>query len=127
MSLLTVIAAGQDRVGGVLSSMVTVAVHWEKIPLATSLTVSVTVFAPKSEQLKSVFEAEKLIAPHAPDEPPSKSVARILTFPEASKNAVIFWQTATGGLVPPSVIAQLWMFIKSALALTPAQYILLPP
>ena len=65
-----------------LSSTVTIAVHTAVLPLA-SVTVSVTVLAPKSAAVKEVISADKVNV-QLSEEPLSRSAATILALPVAS-------------------------------------------
>ena len=69
--------------GTKLSSTVTVALQVE-ILLLLSVTVNITVLAPKFAQVKLVGSILNVTAPQASFEPLSISEATILAFPEAS-------------------------------------------
>ncbi len=71
-----------------LSSMVTFAVHVDTFPFA-SVTVSVTVLRPKSEQSKDPGFAVSVTDPQLSVEPPSISAATMLAFPLASNCTVM--------------------------------------
>jgi hypothetical protein len=92
----------QIAVGSTLSWTVTVARHVETFPF-TSVTVSVTVFAPTLEQLNVFGETDNEAIPQLSVEPPSTSIASIDVFPLASNWTVIFWQTAVGAMLSTTV------------------------
>src|SRR5690606_21389470 len=71
--------------------------------LPISVTVRVTLFGPKSAQVKSVISIEVVAIPQASVLPPSTSAAAIETFPVASRKTVMFWQTAVGATLSSTV------------------------
>ena len=88
----------QTATGATLSSTVTVAVQVEALP-PTSVTVSVTVFAPTLEQEKLFGETASEAIPQASDEPLSMSEAVIEPLPVLSNCTVTFWHTTAGATV----------------------------
>ena len=82
--------------------MVTVAVQVETLPLR-SVTVSVTVFGPMSEQSKVLGDTAMLWMPQLSDEPLSICAAVMVAVPPAFNCTVIFWQMAVGGIVSCTV------------------------
>ena len=68
---------------------VTTAKQFAEFPFP-SVTVSVTLFVPRSAHVKAVCEAENVIPEQLSVEPPSKSAAVIVALPAPSKNTVIF-------------------------------------
>ena len=86
-STFTVTADGAAIVGSVLSTTVTVAVPEDEFP-AASVAVSVTVFAPKSEQVKDVTSRDNVKLPLLSVVPLSISEVAIVPFPKASSGSV---------------------------------------
>jgi hypothetical protein len=82
--------------GGVLSTTVTVAVHWLLFP-DVSVTVNVTEFAPLFEQVNELGDTVMEASPQGAVLPLSTSAAVMLTVPDESKATVMFLQTAVGG------------------------------
>ena len=70
-------------VGLTLSSIVTVEVHVETLPL-TSVTVNVTVLAPTLAHVNELGATAIEAIPQASEEPLSTSVATIIATPDAS-------------------------------------------
>jgi len=77
--------------------MVTVAVQVDEFPF-TSVTVSVTVFAPTFAQEKDEGETFKLAIPQTSELPLLICVAVMVAAPDELKLTVMFWQTAVGGV-----------------------------
>ena len=88
--------------GSTLSSTVTVEVHVDTFPF-TSVTVSVTVFAPTSEQSKLVSSSTRLAIAQLSEEPLSISKAVIEAVPSALSCTVMSWQTALGSISSSTV------------------------
>ena len=82
-----VILAGQVIVGAVLSTTVTVAVHWLLLPLG-SVTVRVTVFGPLLAQVKVLGETVRVAIAQLSVLPLSTLAAVIVTLPEPFNAAV---------------------------------------
>lgn len=98
--------AGQVIVGKIGSVTVTVA---EQVPvrLAASVTVSVTVIAPKLAQVNAVVLRLKPKEPEAvqlSEEPLLTAAAVVLAFPAPFKAMETGWQTATGFTKSPTVM-----------------------
>jgi hypothetical protein len=91
----------QLAIGAVLSKTVTVAVQ-VAVLLLGSVTVSVTVFAPLFEQVKSVWLSDRL-TPQASVELLFTAAAVVLPLPVASSVTVTFWQMATGAVLSMTV------------------------
>jgi len=89
-----------------LSTTVTVEVAVLLFPF-TSVTVRVTVFAPKSAQLKVDGLTLVLAMPQASLEPVETFEATMLALPAASRLTVIFCATAVGLMVSITVIVAL--------------------
>ena len=89
-----------------LSSTVTVALQVETLPF-TSVTVSVTVFAPISEQVNAFGDTTRDATAQLSELPLSTSVAEIVAFPEASNCTVMFWQSAVGATLSSTVTVEL--------------------
>jgi len=79
----------QSAVGGVTSLTVTVAVQVDEFPF-TSVTVSVTVFAPIFAQVNDEGETLMLAIPHASELPLLTCATVMVTFPAAFKFTEIF-------------------------------------
>jgi hypothetical protein len=92
----------QIAVGGVTSFTVTVAVQVDEFPF-TSVTVSVTVFAPVLAQVNEEGETDSEAIPHASVEPLFTCAAVIVAFPDEFKSTDIFWQIAVGGVTSTTV------------------------
>ena len=89
--------------GGVLSRIVTVALHVEEFPLI-SVTVSVTVFGPMFAHVNEFGFTEKVSAPpQFEEEPPSTSAPVIVALPVASRETVMSWHNATGATLSSTV------------------------
>ena len=88
-SLSCVILLGQVMAGAIVSSTVTVAVQVAVFP-ASSVTVSTTVFDPIFAQEKVSISKLREIFPSGSLLPLFISLGRIVTIPEASKEAVMF-------------------------------------
>ena len=84
-------------VGITVSAMVTTAVVALLLPL-TSVTVKVTVFAPISAQVKSVWSRANIVTEQLSVELLSISAGAMVTFPLASNCTVIFCVMATGSI-----------------------------
>lgn len=91
----------QEAVGAVLSTMVTTAVQLLELP-AGSVTVRVTLLAPRSAQVKLVLLALRLTE-QLSDEASSISAAAIVAAPLASRATVMFLQTAAGAMLSTTV------------------------
>ena len=85
-----------------MSETVTTAVQVDTFPF-TSVTVSVTVFAPRFVQLKVEGETESEAIPHASELPLFTCAAVIVTVPPTPRLMEIFWQTAVGGVTSATV------------------------
>ncbi len=100
------IISWQTAVGVIVSSTVTIASQVLTFPF-TSVTVSVTVFAPTSEQSKLVEvcppSTVTVATPQLSVDPPSMSIELIVTSPLASSWTVMSWQTAIGFTVSRTV------------------------
>jgi len=94
--------AGQLIVGGVLSTTVTVAVHWLLLPLA-SVTVSVTVFGPLLAQVKVLGLTVSESIPQLSLLPLSTSAPVIEALPLASNAFEMSLHTAVGGIASVTV------------------------
>jgi hypothetical protein len=81
-----------------LSSTVTTVVQVLTLPF-TSVTVSVSVLAPTSEQTNAVWLSAKLAMAQLSEEPLLTKAAVVLPFPVASSCTVTFWQSAIGLMV----------------------------
>src|SRR6056297_3136766 len=92
----------QMAIGSTLSSTVTVAEQVEAFPL-TSVTVSVTAFAPTSEQSKSETSRPKEAIPQLSEEPLSISSAATEALPIASSCRIMSWQMAIGSILSSTV------------------------
>ncbi len=92
----------QNTFGATLFSTVTVAVHVDTFPF-TSVTVSVTVFAPSSAQVNVLGSTTIEAIAQLSELPPSTSVAVIEAFPVASSWIVISWQIAIGSTLSSTV------------------------
>ena len=82
--------------------MVTSAVQVEMFPLA-SVTVRVTVLAPRSAQVNELGLGAKVNPPQLSVDPPSISVDTMVALPEASSCTVISVQTALGSMSSSTV------------------------
>ena len=96
--MLLVWLAGQVIVGGVLSTIVTVAWQVAELLLA-SVTVNVTVFGPLFAQVNVLGVTVREAIPQLSVLPPSTSAPVIEALPLASSDLVMFLQTAVGGVV----------------------------
>ena len=90
------------RVGAVPSSTVTVALQVAVLPL-WSVTVSVTVLAPRCVQSKAVCDAARVATEQLSELPLSMSAAVMVALPKASSWMVMSWQDAVGAL-PSSIV-----------------------
>ncbi len=99
------VALPHRATGNRSSTTVTMASHVSVRP-APSVTVRVTVLAPRSPHAKTVCEAVKarLPCPELLTEPPSRSCGLIVARPVTSRAASIFWHRAVGGSPLPSMI-----------------------
>ena len=92
----------QSAVGGVMSRTVTVAVQ-VAVLLLPSLTVNVTTFAPRFEQVKLLWETDCAVAvPQLSVEPLLICEAMMLALLPL-KFTVMFWQRAIGGVTSRTV------------------------
>src|SRR4030043_188739 len=96
---------------------VTAAVHWSVLPLL-SVTVRVTVFAPTSEQVKSVTSSTILAIPHASLLPLFTLAGAIVTLPVASRYAFISWHIAIGEIVSITVTVAVHWSVLPLLSVT---------
>ena len=97
------VGSAHTAVGGLLSSTVTVAVQVLVLPF-TSVTVSVSVLGPTSEQSKLVWLKERLRMPQASPDPLFTAAAVAEPLPLASSCTVRFWQRAVGATLSSTVI-----------------------
>src|SRR5258705_10977616 len=81
--------------GAVISCTVTVALH-VAVLLLPSVTVNVTVLAPRFEQLNDVLLADKVTPPHTSELPLSICDAVIVAVPAALKLISMFLQDTVG-------------------------------
>src|SRR5687768_9335845 len=111
--------AGQLIVGGVLSTTVTVAVHWLLLPLA-SVTVSVTVFGPLLAQVKVLGLTVRESIPQLSLLPLSTSAPVIEALPLASSAFVMFLHTAVGGVPSKTVkvVVHVMLLLLASLTVT---------
>ena len=116
---------GQLIAGSTLSSTVTVAVQLELLPLL-SVTVSVTVLAPTSEQVKPEVLTVLVSMPQASVEPPSTSAAVMVAEPLASRSMVMFWQTAAGRVLSSMVTVAEQVEVLPAASLAESTTVLAP-
>jgi len=98
-----------------LSTTVTIAVPLLTLPLL-SVTVKLTVFVPKSAQVKLVLSRLMLAIPHASVLPSSISVVLMLPRPLASRLRLTFWVLTLGLTVSRTVTVA----VAEALLLEPS-------
>ena len=96
------VAFWQLATGGIESFTVTTAEQVSTFP-ELSVTVKVTEFVPTFAQAKLVIESMRLSIPQTSLLPLSMSPVVIVADPEPSKKTVMFWQTATGGVLSSTV------------------------
>ena len=89
----------------IASDTVTVEVHVLALPF-TSVTVSVTVFAPIVEQSKDVISSVVLAIPQASADPASISPELIVAIPFTSRSTGISWHTAVGAILSSTVTTE---------------------
>jgi len=92
----------QSAIGGVTSFTITVALQVDVFPF-TSVTVSVTVFAPTLAQVNELGETLMFAIPQASELPLFTWAAVMVAIPDEFRFTVIFWQTATGGVTSLTV------------------------
>jgi hypothetical protein len=102
-STFTVTAAGAVIVGSILSSTVTVAAPEAEFPLL-SVTVSITVFAPKSSQSKEVISRDIEEIAQLSVLPSLIIAAVMVALPEASSCTVISWVVTVGAMLSKTEI-----------------------
>ena len=110
-------SAGQVIAGLSLSSTVTVALQVDESPLLP-LIVSVTVFVPKSPQLKELLLIPLLAIPQLSLEPPSTSATISVALPDPFKTSVFGWQVAIGGVLSLTVTVEVHASVVPAGSVT---------
>ena len=92
------VTSWHNAVGSRLSTTVTTASH-VAVLLFPSVTVNVTVFAPRSAHVKSVCESDSVTEPRSSVLPLSTCAAVTVAAPDASRFTVTSWHNAVGSVV----------------------------
>ena len=115
----------QLATGRIVSTIVTVAVQVEVLPLL-SVTVKVTVLAPTLAQVKLLGDTDSVAMPQASVDPLLSCDPVTLTVPEAFRYFVRFWQLATGRTVSITVTVPVHVEVLPLLSVTVKVTVLAP-
>ena len=91
-----------------------------------SITVSVTLFAPRSEHVNAEGATDREAIPQASEEPLFTSAAVIVAFPVASKETVMFRHNAVGETVSSTVTVELQVAVFPLVSVTVKMTVFVP-